>query len=148
MAMKVPLLLVSVGCLWVGSFFVFRWLERSPINRTAFDQIGVGMTLIEVEEIIGLPPGEYGYKNHRVQVLPEAAESFWYASYEKRYVFWSSNDGEIIVSVSPEGMVTGKMFYELEGGQPETVMEIVRRWLGLQPANATLPPDIVGVGSH
>jgi hypothetical protein len=100
----------------VVGFFVLRWAARSPINRGNFERIKEGMTLQEVDGVIGLPPGKYGTKWRRVKVLPEGSESFWDLSHEKRFVFWSSNDGEIIVSISPEGKVTGKMFYELEGG--------------------------------
>jgi len=72
-------------------------------------------------------------------------EAFWRGSHIKRFVFWSSNDGEIIVSVSPDGLVTGKMFYELEYGAEVTRTERVRRWFGFGQRR---PPPGIGFSGN
>ncbi|MCI0680577.1 MAG: hypothetical protein L0Y71_00620 [Gemmataceae bacterium] len=52
---------LSVIALLGTAGFVVLLMTRpaSPINRVNFKKIQVGMTLAEVEAIIGLPPGDY-----------------------------------------------------------------------------------------
>lgn len=137
MKLRLVLLLVSLACVVVGSILVRRSFSTGPINRANFERIQEGMTLQDVCQLIGLPPGKYGAKfRTRVQVLPDEAESFWHRSDNKRYVYWVSDDSEIIVSVSPDERITGKMLYGLTGGTGETAIEMLRRWLGLQQRKA------------
>ncbi len=131
MKKRLLLLLGGGACLLAAGYFVHAWLTKSPINRDTFERIEEGMTVKEVEELIGLPPGSYGTAWQRVNVLgDEADHKFWHLSHEKKYVHWSSNDGEITVSVSPDGKVTGKMFYYLEGTISEGPLDTLRRWIG------------------
>lgn len=124
MKKRLLLLLGGAACLLVAGYFVYGWLTASPINRDTFERIENGMTLKEVEELIGLPPGEY-----------EKGVMYWYAEPGSMFGMkgdkcesWSSNNGQIVVWVSPEGKVTDKDFNEpLER---ESTFDTLRRWLG------------------
>ena len=124
-----------VGSLALGEGVWLLW-PRTAINRGTFEEIRVGMTLKETEELIGLPPGQYGNMWRRVEVSSDEAENefwrYWRSDGTKnRFVFWSSNDGEIIVSVSADEKVTGKWFYYLVDRRPGPLFEKVFELLGL-----------------
>jgi hypothetical protein len=123
--------LIGVGLVTL----VACWLPpRSPINRDAFERIEIGMTVAQVEAAIGLPPGDYGTRWIRVPVLSaDAEDEFWRLAHEKKYISWSSDEGEILIRVSPEGVVTNKMFYKLVGSPRETPWERLLRWIGGMP---------------
>jgi hypothetical protein len=136
MKSRLRLSLVCLACLlgfvlvaWGASKLARRASKPSPISRAAFDQIKEGMTLEEVESVIGVPPGDYAPESGGTRVGPvTGAEPFWSQPTGTWFVFWSSRACEIIVSVAPDGRVTGKMFYRLVERPPPTVMERVDRW--------------------
>jgi hypothetical protein len=105
----------------VAGYFLHAWLTKSPINRDTFERIEEGMTQKDIEELIGLPPGQYErdaiFLNVPGAMHGETCES------------WSSNDGEIIVWVSSEGKVTDKTFNNEPVGR-ESTFDTLRRWLG------------------
>jgi hypothetical protein len=122
MKKRLPLLLGGAACLLVAGYFLHAWLTKTSINRDTFERIEEGMTLKEVEELIGLPPGEY-----------EKSVIYWLEpdfGMRGECKSWSSDDGAITVWVSPEGKVTHKDFYE-----PllrENTLDMLRRWVGFR----------------
>jgi len=51
--------LVATVLLVFGMLLPLMLPERCPVNRAAFERIEEGMTVAEVEEILGGPPGDY-----------------------------------------------------------------------------------------
>jgi len=142
--MKKRLLLVFAGfaCVLIAGYFLHAWLTKTHINRETFERIENGMTLAEVEQIIGVPPGNYETRQRNGPRHPRSA----YVLFEGNNIYsiapevtWSSNDGEIIVTVSKDGRVMHKHFNDVE---LESVSDTLRRWLGFAPE-----PDAVWVTS-
>jgi hypothetical protein len=145
--MRKPLILALAGviCLMLAGYFVHRALTRSPIDRAAYDRIHEGMPLQEVQELIGVPPGEYGARSRRVEIAAlrsgsmRLEEEFWRLPHEVRHVGWSSDKGEITVAVSlADDKIVGKMFYEREYDDIETPTNTLLRWFGFPQARSEI----------
>jgi hypothetical protein len=101
---KRPILLL--GLLAVVLFAVgaggLLLLERTPqhrINEEGFAEIREGMTLAEVEVILGVPPGHYGARRVRVaapaNVLPDDCCRNWSTSDFAIRVYFNPGDGRV-----------------------------------------------------
>lgn len=120
-----PLLAFSllVACLWV------TW--PSPpgdvINRRAYEQIHEGLTRAEVDELVGLPPGDYtAHKNAPggFRSSPGVPPPLW----------WASDEGCLVVWFDADGLVISKDWQPFGVGRPfprNPVRDWVRRLLGL-----------------
>jgi hypothetical protein len=53
------LVLLAVGLMLIGPLFPLVGPRHCPVSRTACEQIKTGMTLVEVEAILGGSPGDY-----------------------------------------------------------------------------------------
>jgi hypothetical protein len=64
------LLSVSILAVLAIGIFVGGWLlqPKPRIDQESYDRIKVGMTLAEVEAIIGAPPGDYGVGTGEIEV--------------------------------------------------------------------------------
>jgi hypothetical protein len=121
--------LLWIMALVVGVVGLFVWARNIPtkeisINRSTYERITKGMTLKEVEELIGLPPGYYG---------PDLGEdidvSNWDYLYDKAVAWWSF-DCVITISLSAEDVVLEKSYDTLEF-PTETFWEKLHRWFAL-----------------
>ena len=102
----------------------FQFLRPgSAINRQNFERIQVGMALSEVEDIVGLPAGDYSTGN---VFLVEPARRF---SLQPRREWWG-DEGILQVRLDAEGRVTEKHFLAVyhSGGNS---LSWLRRKLGL-----------------
>jgi hypothetical protein len=106
------------------------WRALTPphqINRASFEQIREGMTLAEVEGILGVPPGRYPADSgvrwtHGVCLHPESS---WGCRYEK----WFAGDVLVYVGFREDGTVGVKGFSDV-GDDARSIPERLRQRLG------------------
>src|SRR4030095_4340791 len=110
MKRKRLLRLAMLALLGIVGFSLYLWYTSANrrINRAAFDRIREGMSLAEVEEVIGCPPGNYAVSgtwvvnygqpdvSANVAVLKRAVDES-NAEDELGIAFWGSNSGVIYV---------------------------------------------------
>jgi hypothetical protein len=89
-------------------------LPPPRINPTQYDQIREGMTLVEVEGIVGGPPGFYHPNNTictRTKRLSGREFGWDHANLEQRY--WCGTQYEIGVVLDGDGAVVAKQLTEI-----------------------------------
>jgi hypothetical protein len=92
------------------------------INQAGFDRITEGMTLREVEEILGRPPGDYTDRR-----LPDFAMLDGHLDRWEMAEVWLSDEGVVVVVFDKDCRVARKAFIP-EGEWPERPwMERIRR---------------------
>lgn len=105
------------------------WLNtpRHRISRESFEKIQVGMTRAEVEEILGVPPGDYGPGNTYALLNQSRGATFptgWST------VAWKAGDMSVLVAYDLEGRVAWK---KLGRALRRNFLSRLRRWLGWNP---------------
>jgi hypothetical protein len=134
------LLLATLVIVPVAGWVVWRAATK-PEAVKAYERLRLGMTKGEVEKAIGMPPGYYrsyprvgiqdGNYVRQIGPMPDAAgrpiSSLPY--YEGTVERWTWDDFWIWVAFGEDGKAVG--FYLLEPHQPPTLLERVRKWLGL-----------------
>jgi len=103
-----------------------RWLAPPPhqINRESYEQIRAGMTLAEVEALLGVPPGEYhGSQTGIPHPIPTGDKG-------PDYQCWTSDAGLILVwcEEAPHARVVTKKFCDV-AHREWTTRDILRMWL-------------------
>jgi hypothetical protein len=101
------------------------WLipPRPGVTRANFHRLHKGMTLAQVEAILGSTGRKDGFA---IEFWPEVGD-IWE---------WDGEEGSLLLTIYPE-VVTGGSFRtkngasEKLGDKPEGVLELLRRWLGL-----------------
>jgi hypothetical protein len=94
------------------------WLPatRSQINQNNYDRIQDGMTLSEVNAILGVPPGDRRTREvmNPQKVAPE--ETWWRHDNHScsSAEYWVSDEGWIWVGFSSDGRAVGKRFSNSE----------------------------------
>lgn len=122
--MRRLLLLAGVAVLGIVTFLVdLSMRPRVRINQESFDRIQIGMTQLEVEEILGGPPDRYTGRRGTFSVAIDSMSS------QKQ---WIGDEGTIYVQLSWDrrkrepGRVQHKDFLP---AQPETLGERLDRTL-------------------
>jgi hypothetical protein len=110
--------LIGLSILISGLFGLSAWY-RSPIQYENFDQIRPGMTLAEVEALLGCPPGDYrkceiAYALDDIDFPINADEARWQGSQGDLMIFHDEN--KIVVGKSwakgePEALIVGAMHW-------------------------------------
>ena len=118
--------LTFAACVGLAVFWGVRLLTPPHrINRESLEKIQVGMTLDEVEAILGVPPGEYATKECGIE--------------------WVGDEGAIHVMLNPEGRVSYKAWLEPWFIGEVTFFDKLQGWFGLRQMNPVssypLPPD-------
>ena len=106
-----------VAALGAVGFLVFLHLTKPSfrINRASFEQIEHGMTVQDVTNITGVPPGDYC--NTPMKLIGHVYDEIW----------WSDN-GLILLTLDEAGLVTGKEFIHVNDDSP---LDRIRRLLRL-----------------
>ena len=136
-------LLAFAACLGVAVFWGVRLLPpRHRINPESFEKIQVGMTLEEVEAILGVPPGDYATKQHVYDLWGGDGVVLGL----RHRIGWVGDEGAIHVILNPEGSVSHKLWLDLWFIGEVTFLDKLRGWFGLrQKMNAVssypMPPD-------
>jgi hypothetical protein len=90
------LLVLLVACLGLG-FLAYRFVTFNPhVNRQSYEKIQIGMTMSEVQEILGGPPGDYStgpVHLHSVkQIAHDGKENRWRGD-DGEFTIWFDNQG-------------------------------------------------------
>ena len=110
MRTRILVLAVGLACAFFAWWVCSRIFSEGPISKYSFERIKEGMALKEVEEIIGLPAGDYGYRKRCHQLGWVLFMAF---DKEENLKRWGTDEVVISVLLSPEGTVTEKSFCEL-----------------------------------
>jgi hypothetical protein len=118
-------LMVTGGPAAVLAAFAFAIFQpQSPINEDNFDRIEVGMELKTVENILGLPPGDYTTR-------PLISEHWMYfLEGRKRGRQWISDTGIINVYFGESWQVASKAYFAVKRKSGNPIAKVCR-WLGL-----------------
>jgi hypothetical protein len=119
---------------------VLLWLLlpplKSPVTRAAFERIRPGMTLAEVEEVLGGPPGHYETGEVDLDLSRGTGEFFnihlsmevLLGKRQFRHEWWKGDEGLAWVCFDEQGRVVTKEF--TPGRRvPSSPWERVRLWL-------------------
>jgi hypothetical protein len=101
------------------------WLgkPRPDINRANFERIKKGMTLREVEAIIGAPAGDYTTEPTSI------VDDGWYVSGDKE---WVDDEGAISVWFDPQGRIRDMSFVPVRPRTGLTWLERLQMRVGLK----------------
>src|SRR5262249_27945398 len=115
--------------------FAYLTVPQPRINPGQYYQIREGMTLAEVNGIIGGPPGDYdpgswgtGSWGIRVRVLAGSDDFGSNANLQQKY--WSGREYEIGVLLDENGIVVDKQLTEIASTPRQTWLDYVRKMLG------------------
>jgi hypothetical protein len=97
---------------------------QTQINRFTFAKIQDGMTQAAVEELLGVPPGNYS------TVVTAVRGTWWRAPHDARLEEWWSDAGVIRVAFGRDDTVGGKEFLEVETDNGGWVRRALN-WIGL-----------------
>jgi hypothetical protein len=122
---------VLVGAV-IGAVTV-AYLTAPPhprINPGQYERIREGMTLADVNLIIGGPPGDYdpGNVGIRVRVI-DGAENFGENPFLEQ-MYWGGAEYEIGVLLDRDGIVIAKQLTEIVSPRQPTWLERLRKTLG------------------
>jgi len=122
--MRKRLFMTGVAVLLAIIGIGFLWPRPHGINRAGYDRITGGMTLPEVQEILGRPPGDFTGRRDPAYVLD------WSMETSHRLEEWQSDDGLVLVEFDEGGRVVQKKFFAADGWPERSWKERVRRALG------------------
>src|SRR5690242_8738072 len=103
MRKKAAVVVVALLALLAGLFFL-AWPRPHSLNQAGFDRITEGMTLREVEEVLGRRPGDYTSRRVPALVID------WSMEKSHRMEEWMSDDGLGVVVFDDEDRVVQKVF--------------------------------------
>jgi hypothetical protein len=118
--------------LWFGIALIFllvAYLVLRPgmpkhnIDRAGYLEIDKGMTLAEVEAILGVPAGDY------TTGPTTSFRNGWHGAGDKE---WASHKGVISVWFDPQGKIMDKDFSAVTPVTGLTWFERLQMWLGLE----------------
>ena len=88
---------------YFGVVPAFRWLTAPPpLNVAGFDQVRAGMSMAEVELLLGGPPGDYGRYDGNAMMTMEyfhgpagSVEAQWFDD-DNRLEVWFDQTGRVV----------------------------------------------------
>lgn len=129
--MKRRLVWVGIAVCLALAVCLSAWLlsRPHPVNRANFQRIQVGMTLAEVEDILG-PPGDHAGVIYLSRCRlsgrwPESERDDQGAGFE-----WMSNEGEIAIWFDEDRRVAKTRFWEPQVCQPPVILDRIHSRLG------------------
>jgi hypothetical protein len=116
--------IIGLVVLALGAGAVVAWLCRPQPCRETFERVQVGMTLREVEAVVGRPPGSY--QTNYIAVVGDAD------GYNPPPETWTADDAELSVYLDESGRV-GRIVIRDVRPMPDsrTRLERLRDRLGL-----------------
>jgi hypothetical protein len=129
----VLLLAMMVVIMVPAGFCVLVWCMNQPapgINRHSYERIEEGMTMAEVEDILGGPPGDYRKHKSGIRYRAEGGIFGDEPRGMKSLEYWYSDSTDIRVGFADDGRVCWKQNREIPPRE-DSLVERLRRLLGL-----------------
>jgi hypothetical protein len=119
---------LGLGWIAVSDWFLVRSRDDCPVNRIAYEQVEEGMTLAEVEGILGGPAGWYATED----VTCGGGCGNWSGVDGKEFVrkLWVGNRVSVDVAINQEGRVEHKRVKEMFPAQAN-LFDRIQTQLGL-----------------
>jgi hypothetical protein len=129
--------LAYAACLGVAVLWGVRlFTPRHRINRENIDKIQVGMSLEDVESLLGAPPGDYTRGNFLLLTQDHPRNIYWAASpldLTWGDARWIGDDAAVAVWLDPQKGVTKTQFAEVICLDAEQgILDKIRSWLRLE----------------
>ena len=114
--------LAYAACVGLAVFWGIRLIpQRHRISAKSYDKIQIGMTIKEVETLLGVPPGDYSTR----PFLRHHSEGRRGFNWEFQ---WIGNDCRIGVRLDQHGKVAGSGYEQHFPVMEETFFDKVRGW--------------------
>jgi len=113
----------------VAAFEAIR--PQSPINKTNFDRIILGANLRDVEEILGVPPGDYTTQSSMDEEPVEDLDLLRLLLSKVKHPNvkrWFGDNAIVVVEFNGKGQLDDKWFFRVRR-QAEGLVSKLRRWL-------------------
>jgi hypothetical protein len=109
--------------------FIWPTPHNHNINAEGFEQLSLGMTEKEVETVLGVPAGDYGFGDWKITGRGARNLSFFSDGEEKD---WIANLFTITICFDAQGRVRGMARCETSSAY-DSPLETVSQWMGLSP---------------
>lgn len=119
--------LICVALVLIVGSWILR-PQRDQVNNDSISRIERGMTLHEVESILGAPPGDYTTREVLYVARPAPGYRPWL--HKNTAKVWASNDAKVAIHFDDSGRVEG-VFPEIKVGRRESLWDRFRKWLRL-----------------
>jgi hypothetical protein len=123
-----PFLVVAL-VVTVPAIAWLTWERPSAITRENYLKLNYGMSLKEVEQILGGPA--------RIEATDPAARAFFASHGPPGLMKWANNHYGMGLRFDADGRLAGRWATQFAGPagrpprSPETVLDVIFRWLGL-----------------
>lgn len=125
---------VGLAVFWGARLLSPRFLEHPHrINLASYEKIQGGMTLSDMESLLGVPPGDYSTQSY-FRFGGIGLSDAW-------QIEWIGNEGRIGVQLDKQNRVT-RHAWEQHFNTEETLFDKVRGWFGFQ-SKAKIPSGTV-----
>jgi hypothetical protein len=141
---KLFLALVAVALLLFGAAFPLLFPRPSPVTKAAYDRIENGMTLAEVEAILGGPAGDH--RTRPTEMLPEDYVFRRLVEHAIGKSLWWEGDAVAVAVVLDDSGIVLRQTFVKQGKANIGVIDLLRWRLNrlkdrlLPPAPTPLPP--------
>jgi hypothetical protein len=129
MSRRVYLLGIALALVALGLVLTDALLWRPEATETNLRRIRPGMTLREVEAILGGPAD----RTYDIRRFPRHMREMYYRPGEKWTRGWAGSHGEAIVNFDDEDRVSSTCWDEVENTDPDSTpspLARLRTWLG------------------
>jgi hypothetical protein len=122
------LLLIAFGFLGSALFFGYLWLTApsNQISEESFRRLRVGMTEMEVDEVFGVPPGDYEIVTKETRSYPSTGGLFIPRVPATEKVW---RRGGLIISVWFDDAAGKVIHSRMRGEWSESFLDKLRRYL-------------------
>lgn len=118
---------LSSAILLVGIFLILRVREEPYPGIPTFNQVREGMTWMEVEQVVGGPPGYYADAYRRIGTAAKTGEARLPCA--TRHAAWYCDDGYMKIQFGDD-KVSILVVIDLSGHRMSSLGKL-RKWLGL-----------------
>jgi hypothetical protein len=116
--------LLALGVAVVTLPRLTRKINPPAVSHERYGRIKEAMTVEEVEAVLGVPPGDYQTRRHRLIANTLAGGDY----------VWRGDEGAIVVYFDGSGRVESHLFIDISGDivdEGPSFVERLKGWLGL-----------------
>lgn len=123
-----------IFCSIAGAIFVATWFVLAPSHRITEEnirKIQAGMSVADVEAILGAPPGDYSTHAVRFTGSPLMG-GIPICDWDLPAIAWTSNETKVVVTLNFERRICHVNHYSKDQFQDTPWWVTVCRWVGLE----------------